>query len=49
MQVNGWFGFYVGGGFRKYENLAHESGDDGYDGWIRSGVKFTFNPVDTKF
>ena len=49
MKVNDWFGFYIGGGFRKYENLAHEKGDDGYDGWIRSGVKFTFNPVDTKF
>ena len=49
MKVNGWFGFYVGGGFRKYENLAHVKGDDGFDGWIRSGVKFSFNPVDTKF
>lgn len=49
MKVNGWFDFYVGGGFRKYENLAHVKGDDGYDGWLRSGVKFSFNPVDTKF
>ena len=49
MKMNGWFGFYIGGGFRKYENLAHEKGDDGYDGWIRSGVKFSFNPVDSKF
>ena len=49
MKVNGWFGFYVGGGFRYYENLAHVKGDDGFDGWLRSGIRFTFNPVDLKF
>lgn len=49
MQYNSWFGFYVGGGFRIYENLAHDKHEDGADGWIRSGIKMTFNPVDTKF
>lgn len=49
MKVNGWFGFYLGGGGRFYENLAHVKGDDGFDGWLRSGVRFNFNPVDTKF
>ena len=49
MKVNNWFAFYIGGGMRYYENLAHVNGDDGVDGWLRSGVKFTFNPVDKKF
>lgn len=49
MQYNDWFGFYLGGGFRIYENLAHEVGDDGASGWIRAGVKFIFNPVDYRF
>jgi hypothetical protein len=49
MQYNSWFGFYLGGGFRSYENLAHDKHEDGKDGWIRSGIKMTFNPVDTKF
>ena len=49
MKVNGWFGFYLGGGMRLYENLAHENGNDGVDGWLRSGVRFNFNPVDMKF
>ena len=49
MKVNNWFSFYLGGGLRKYENLSHENGNDGVDGWLRSGVKFTFNPVDMKF
>lgn len=48
-KVNGWFGFYLGGGGRVYENLAHKNGEDGMDGWIRSGIKFNFNPVDTRF
>ena len=48
-QVNGWLSFYVGGGFRVYDNLAHDVSEDGADGWIRSGVKFNFNPVDMKF
>jgi len=48
-KFNGWFGFYLGGGGRIYENLAHINGKDGMDGWIRSGVKFNFNPVDVKF
>ena len=34
---------------RLYENLAHENGNDGVDGWLRSGVRFNFNPVDMKF
>lgn len=46
MQFNRWFAFYLGGGVRKYENLAHNMGKDGFDGWVNSGVKFTFNPVD---
>ena len=49
MQYNSWFGFYLGGGFRKYDNLAHDRDEDGTDGWIRSGIKMTFNPVDMKF
>jgi hypothetical protein len=49
MQYNSWFGFYLGGGVRKYRNLAHDRDEDGIDGWIRSGIKMTFNPVDTKF
>lgn len=49
MRYNNWFSFYLGGGFRVYENLAHDVGKDGADGWIRSGVKFTFNPVDYRF
>jgi hypothetical protein len=49
MQYNSWLGFYLGGGFRSYENLAHDKHEDGKDGWIRSGIKMTFNPVDTKF
>ena len=48
-KMNHWFSFYLGGGFRIYENLAHENGDNGADGWVRSGVKFNFNPVDMKF
>ena len=47
--VTDWFKFYVGGGFRVYRNLAHDKNEDGSDGWIRSGVKFNFNPVDMKF
>ena len=47
--VNDWFRFYVGGGFRVYRNLAHDKTEDGSDAWIRSGVKFNFNPVDLKF
>ena len=46
---NEWFRFYVGGGFRIYRNLAHKKNRDGADAWLRSGVKFNFNPVDTKF
>ena len=49
LQYNRWFGIYVGGGFRLYENLAHDINEDGADGWLRTGVKMTFNPVDTKF
>ena len=49
MQYNSWFGFYLGGGFRSYDNLAHDKHEDGKDGWIRSGIKMTFNPVDKKF
>ena len=49
MQMTSWFGFYLGGGGRVYENLDHVRGDDGVDGWIRSGIKFNFNPVDMKF
>ncbi len=49
MQFNSWFGFYLGGGFRIYENLAHDKGEDSADGWIRSGIKMNFNPVDKKF
>lgn len=48
MQYNSWFAFYVGGGVRYYDNLAHDLDEDGFDGWIRSGVKFTFNPVDVR-
>ena len=47
--VTDWFKFYVGGGFRVYRNLAHDKTEDGSDAWIRSGVKFNFNPVDLKF
>ena len=49
MQYNNWFGFYLGGGFRRYDNLAHDRNEDGMDGWIRSGIKMSFNPIDTKF
>ena len=49
LQYNSWFGVYLGGGFRTYDNLAHDKHEDGADGWIRSGIKMTFNPVDTKF
>lgn len=49
MKVNSWFAFYIGGGMRYYENLAHEKGDNGVDGWLRSGVKFTFNPLTRSF
>lgn len=49
MQYNNWFAFYLGGGVRRYENLAHIIGEDGVDGWVRSGIKLTFNPVDLKF
>ena len=48
-EVNDWFKFYAGGGFRVYRNLAHDKNEDGADAWIRSGVKFSFNPVDMKF
>lgn len=47
--VRDWFKFYAGGGFRVYRNLAHDRHEDGSDAWIRSGVKFNFNPVDLKF
>ncbi|MBR6943450.1 MAG: hypothetical protein IKH55_10500 [Fibrobacter sp.] len=47
--VTDWFKFYAGGGFRVYRNLAHDKNEDGADAWIRSGVKFSFNPVDKKF
>ena len=49
LQYNSWLGIYLGGGFRTYENLGHDKREDGADGWIRSGIKMTFNPVDTKF
>ena len=49
MQYNSNFSFYLGGGARRYDNLAHIVGKEGVDGWLRSGVKMTFNPVDTKF
>lgn len=49
LEYSRYFSIYLGGGFRIYDNLAHNSGKDGSDGWIRSGVKFTFNPIDTKF
>lgn len=48
-KFNSWFEYYVGGGFRVYENLDHINGEDGADGWIRAGVKFIFNPVDYRF
>ena len=48
-EATDWFKFYVGGGFRIYRNLAHDKKEDGSDAWIRSGVKFNFNPVDLKF
>ena len=48
-EVTDWFKFYVGGGFRVYRNLAHDKREDGSDAWIRSGLKFNFNPVDLKF
>lgn len=48
-KFNGWFGFYIGGGFRIYENLDHIAHENGADGWIRAGVKFIFNPVDYRF
>ncbi|MCQ2105326.1 MAG: hypothetical protein MJZ26_05995 [Fibrobacter sp.] len=48
-KVNRWFSFYLGGGFRIYENLDHVKKEDGADGWVRSGVKFNFNPVDYRF
>lgn len=44
-----WFKAYLGGGFRFYSNLAHRKKKDGSDAWIRSGIKFNFNPVDLKF
>jgi hypothetical protein len=47
--VTDWFKFYAGGGFRVYRNLAHDKNEDGSDAWIRSGVKFNFNPVNMKF
>ena len=48
-EVREWFKFYAGGGFRVYRNLSHDKKEDGSDAWIRSGVKFYFNPVDMKF
>lgn len=48
-KVKSWFEYYVGGGFRIYENLDHIVGEDGADGWVRAGVKFLFNPVDYRF
>ncbi|SHK19046.1 hypothetical protein [Fibrobacter sp. UWB12] len=48
-KVSDWFKFYAGGGFRVFRNLAHDKNEDGSDAWIRSGVKFNFNPVDMKF
>ncbi|MCF0225522.1 MAG: hypothetical protein HUK20_14740 [Fibrobacter sp.] len=48
-QYNNWFSFYLGGGFRIYDNLAHKKNDDGVDGWIRSGIKMNFNLVNQKF
>ena len=48
-KISDWFKLYAGGGFRVYRNLAHDKNEDGSDAWIRSGVKFNFNPVDTKF
>jgi hypothetical protein len=48
-KVQDWFRFYFGGGFRVYRNLSHDKKEDGSDAWIRSGVKFNFNPVDMKF
>jgi hypothetical protein len=48
-KVRDWFQFYAGGGFRVYRNLSHDKHEDGSDAWIRSGVKFNFNPVDLKF
>ena len=48
-EVREWFKFYAGGGFRVYRNLSHDKKEDGSDAWIRSGVKFNFNPVDMKF
>ena len=47
--VTDWFKYYVGGGFRVYRNLSHDKREDGSDAWLRSGVKFNFNPVDLKF
>ena len=49
LKFNEWLRFYLGGGGRKYENLANIPGKDGMDGWIRSGIQLQFNPVDTKF
>jgi len=49
LKFNEWLRFYLGGGGRKYENLANIPGKDGVDGWIRSGIQLQFNPVDTKF
>lgn len=43
-----WFRFlgtYVGGGVRHYENLDHEKGEDGVDGWVRLGVALSFEFV----
>lgn len=48
-KVRSWFEYYVGGGFRIYENLDHIKGENGADGWVRAGVKFIFNPVDYRF
>lgn len=48
-KVKSWIEYYVGGGFRIYENLDHVNGEDGVDGWVRAGVKFTFNPIDYRF
>ncbi|MCQ2091438.1 MAG: hypothetical protein MJY85_02050 [Fibrobacter sp.] len=48
-KFNSWFEYYVGGGFRIYENLDHVKGENGADGWVRAGIKLIFNPVDYRF
>lgn len=48
-KLKSWFEYYLGGGFRIYDNLDHVKGENGADGWIRAGVKFTLNPVDYRF